>query len=203
MKFIAKPAGVYQANCYIVYDEKTMKGFIIDPGGDEEDILNILRNNGITAEFIILTHGHFDHTGAVNKLKRGLNIPVYMNEKDLCFVSGDSNIKRLPPYSENIAIDKLISDGDSLEYGNETLKIIETPGHTMGSISIFTCGCLFTGDTLFAGSVGRTDLVGGSQVALEKSIKSKLMVFPDETRVYPGHGPSTTIGCQKIENPYI
>lgn len=203
MNFIVKPAGVYQANCYIVYDEKTMKGFIIDPGGDGADILDIMMNKGITAEFIILTHGHFDHTGAVNELKRELNIPVHMNERDLCFVSGDGNSKRLPPYSEKIGIDKLIADGDILRYGDETLNIIETPGHTMGSIAVCTCGCLFTGDTLFAGSVGRTDLPGGSQAALEKSIKSKLMVFPDETRVYPGHGPSTTIGYERVENPYL
>lgn len=204
MNLIVKPAGVYQANCYIVYDEKTMEGFIIDPGGDAPDISNILKEKGILAKFIILTHGHFDHIGAVNELKKKLNIPVYMNKNDLFLVSeDDAHTKSAYHSHDNIKVDRFVNDGDVIKYGNETISIVETPGHSRGSITIYTDGCLFTGDTLFAGSAGRTDFPGGSQDMLLKSLSEKIALYPDETRVYPGHGPSTTIGIEKSQNPFL
>lgn len=204
MKHITYPAGVYQANCYIIYDEKSMKGIIIDPGGETEEIEKLVNDEGIDPQFILLTHGHFDHTGAVNHIKAAFNIPVYMNEKDLFLVSGNEKKKAsFLPASDLINIDRYVKDGDVIEYGNENVRILETPGHTPGGISVSTGGCLFSGDTLFYGSVGRTDLPGGSHEQLIESIKSKLMVLDDDTFVYPGHGPSTTIGREKRNNPFL
>lgn len=204
MKHITYPAGVYQANCYIIYDEKSMKGIIIDPGGEAEDIEKLVNDKGIAPQFILLTHGHFDHTGAVNDLKAAFNIPVYMNERDSFLVSGNEKRKvSFLPASDLINIDRYVKDGDVLEYGDENARILETPGHTPGSISVSAGGCIFSGDTLFYGSVGRTDLPGGSHEQLIESIKSKLMVLDDGTFVYPGHGPSTTIGREKRNNPFL
>lgn len=191
MELIRHPAGVYSANCYIVSDSDSSEGFIIDPGGDAEELLEIIKNNNLSIKFIILTHGHFDHTGAVNSIKKTLGIPVYTNQSDSYLLS------------EGITIDSHIKDGDTKAFGNESLVIIETPGHTPGSITIKVDDCIFTGDTLFAGSVGRTDLPGGSHSTLIKSIKEKLTVLPDHTKVYPGHGPSSTIGREKMQNPFL
>lgn len=205
MKFIICPAGVYQANCYIIYDEKTSSGFIVDPGGDAGKIRRILKDECIDAKFIILTHGHFDHTGAVNELKDCLNIPVYMNEKDLFLVSGSEEkpMEGTIPESDKIKIDRFVKEGDIISYGDEKLTVLETPGHSPGGITLSTGGCLFTGDTIFHGSVGRTDLKGGSMEQLEQSVDSILSNFPDDTLVYPGHGPSTTIGFEKMNDTFI
>lgn len=203
MKFTSCPAGIYQANCYIVYDDSTGNGFIIDPGGDHEKIIKIIEKCSVTAGFIILTHGHFDHTGGVNTLKSILNIPVYINEKDDYLISGDSEKHKFLPLSDKINIDRYIDDKDKIKYGNEVLEVIWTPGHTPGSISISTGGVLFTGDTLFESSIGRTDLPGGSFEQIQSSITQRLFTFPDETFVYPGHGPSTTIEFEKRNNPYV
>lgn len=203
MKFITYPAGIYQANCYIVYDESTGHGFAIDPGGDAPGIMEAADKNAVNIDFIILTHGHFDHTGAVNAIKDKLKIPVYLNEKDSFLISGEGKISRMLPVSEKINADRNVKDGDTIGYGNESLTVIETPGHTPGGITIYAGGALFTGDTLFEESIGRTDFPGGSNKQLIESIKQKLFVFPDLTPVYPGHGGPTTIGHEKMNNPFL
>jgi len=204
MKFIRYPAGIYQANCYIVYDEITKDGFIIDPGGDADDILDLLNVNDIKANFILLTHGHFDHTGGVNAIKEKLHIPVYINENDNNLVStDDEKSPSIIPISDAIKIDSLIKHGDNIKFGQSELFVIETPGHTPGGVSIRIKDTIFTGDTLFAGSVGRSDLPGGSHDILIESIKERLFVLPDDTKVYPGHGPSSTIGKEKKYNPFF
>jgi len=174
----------------MVYDSNK-EGFIIDPGGDAEKLLHIIRQEGLDIRFIILTHGHFDHTGAVNPIKEALGIPLYMNKNDLYI---------LP---KGIKPDAYLEDGDTRVFGKEQLLIMETPGHTPGSISIKVGDCIFTGDTLFQESVGRTDLPGGSHNTLIKSITEKLTSLPDNTKVYPGHGPSSTIGWEKNHNPFL
>lgn len=204
MKVDRIPAGVYQANCYIVYNEDNKEGFIIDPGGDAEDILCSIRRKGVKARFIILTHGHFDHIGAVNEIKNELSIPVYINENDNDLITGKISIfKGMSPAAQKIHADRFVKDGDVISVGGQNIIILDTPGHTRGGISIVINDTVFTGDTLFSGSVGRSDFPGGSHDVLIESIKTKLLALPEETIVYPGHGPSTTIGREKKYNPFL
>lgn len=197
------PAGVYQANCYIV-NAGCGEGFVVDPGGDCNGISRIIADKKIAVKFIILTHGHFDHIGAVKCLKEKLNIPVYMNSKDAYLVNGkSSDMSFLQGGVEPFEADRFLSDGDTLKVGGKSIMIYETPGHTPGGICAVIEDIAFTGDTLFSGSIGRTDFPGGSYDAIISSIKEKLMLLPDDTLVYPGHGPSTTIGEQRENNPFL
>lgn len=204
MKIITYPAGAYEANCYIVYNESDNIGFIIDPGGDTMGISEIITKTGILVKFIVLTHGHFDHTGAVNGIKSKFKVPVFMNEKDYNLVSGSDRVhsKFVPP-SDAIAIDKFLNDGNIIDFGSNNLEVIETPGHTPGGITIRVDNALFSGDTLFFNSIGRTDFPGGSYEQIICSVRQRLFAFPDDTAVYPGHGPSTTIGIEKKCNPFF
>jgi glyoxylase-like metal-dependent hydrolase (beta-lactamase superfamily II) len=154
-------------------------------------------------DFIILTHGHFDHTGGVNTIKKELNIPVFMNEKDSFLTSERTKKNGIFPVSETIVIDRFVNHGETIKYGDDYLLVICTPGHTPGGITIKTGDVLFTGDTLFADSIGRTDFPGGSYEQLINSVKQELFRLPDDTKVCPGHGPSTTIGCEKRNNPFF
>ncbi|HBM81955.1 MAG TPA: MBL fold metallo-hydrolase, partial [Clostridiaceae bacterium] len=171
--------------------------FIIDPGGDAPEIIKLIKENSIKANFIILTHGHFDHTGGVNYIRNLLKIPVLMNKKDFKFVSGA--FKTLPylPESDIITVDGFVKEEDIIQFGNEWASIIETPGHTPGGISIKIQNCIFSGDTLFKDSIGRSDFPGGSSEDMINSLENKLFIYPDETVVYPGHGMKTTIGNEK------
>lgn len=201
MKIIRYPAGVYQANCYILYDDDTKEGLIVDPGGSEDEIIELVKKLEVSLKCIMLTHGHFDHNGAVNKLKLIFKVPVYINEHDLFLISG----KELPylPSSEAIAVDGFLKEGDVYVLGHDKVKIIETPGHTPGGVVIDAGDFIITGDTLFNNSVGRTDLPGGSHEDLIMSIKEKLLTLSDTTVVYPGHGPATTIGEERNNNPFL
>lgn len=202
MEIITYPAGIYGANCYIVYDMVKNEGFIIDPGGDAGDILNLVSSKNIDIKFIILTHGHFDHTGGVNEIRKALCIPVYVNARDEDLLTGKV-LNAFSVKSEPVIFDGFVGDGEKKEYGDEELTVLETPGHTPGGISIRVKDAVFTGDALFCGSIGRTDMPGGSEDELKDSIHKKLLVLPDSTVVYPGHGPSTTIGAEKKHNPFL
>jgi Zn-dependent hydrolases, including glyoxylases len=204
MKVIRFPAGVYQANCYIVYNEITNEGFIIDPGGDSGEILSLIKNNKISIKFIILTHGHFDHIGGVKELKQELGAHVYIHQGDSTLISDKSSpLKPFAADTDVFEADKYVKDEDTFYFGNESIIIYETPGHTPGGISIKSGDSVFTGDTLFNGSIGRTDFPGGSFAQLIRSIKEKLLVLPDDTTVYPGHGPETNIGSERVYNPFL
>lgn len=195
------PAGVYAANCYIVMDEETKEALIMDPGGDEEDIIEAADNLGARVKYIVLTHGHIDHTGAVITLKKRYNVPVYIHAKDEELI-----LKRTFMFGvldSSKGADGNLKDGDILTLGNMEVKCIETPGHTPGGVCFLVENNLFTGDTLFSGSIGRTDLTGGNFETIIKSIKEKLMVLDSVVVVYPGHGPSSTIGREKQSNPFL
>ncbi len=193
--------GQLQTNCYLVWDQKSQEGVIIDAGDDAEYIFNRIKDLEIKPQFILATHGHFDHLLAVLELKLAFKIPFLINERDLFlvkravssakFFTEDKEV--LPPL-----VDKFIKEGDVVKFGKKSqLKVIETPGHTPGSVAFLGKGIVFSGDTLFKGGVGRTDFSYCSYFDLMKSIKNKLFKLPDETLVYPGHGEETTIGEEK------
>jgi len=193
--------GQLQTNCYLIFDQKSRKTIIIDPGDDADFIIQKIKDLELKPEFILATHGHFDHVLAVLELKLAFKIPFLLHKDDLFLVKravatsdyfvGDT--QGFNPYP-----DKFIKEKDIISVNkNLFLKVIETPGHSPGGVSFYSRGVIFTGDTLFASGVGRTDYNYCSSTDLEKSIKEKLFKLPDETKVYSGHGPKTTIGIEK------
>lgn len=196
--------GVYAVNCYIVYNEEN-KGFIVDPGGSSEDIIKFLEDEKIIPEFIVLTHGHGDHIGAINDLKEIYNIPIYASEKEVELLA--DNVMNLsssiPPYKPfEFKADKLLKDEEILNFYGTDLKIIETPGHTVGSICIIMENVIFSGDTLFKSSVGRSDLPTGNPMDISASMK-KLKNLDGDFRVLCGHGAETTLQVERDYNPFM
>lgn len=193
--------GQLEANCFIVSDEKTKDAIIIDPGDDDEEIMDVVEKNNLKVKYIVCTHAHFDHVGAVAdiKAKTGALICVHKDEVEVYKRAGDFAAFwgfRIKPLPEP---DMLLNEGDVIAFGSLSLKVLHTPGHSPGGMCLYGEDVIFTGDTLFAGSVGRTDLPGGNISELKKSF-SKLMSFPPDTRVYAGHGCSSTIGAEKTDN---
>lgn len=195
--------GVVRTNCYIVYVPETKKAVIIDPADDAERISRVIRDLGVTPEAILLTHGHFDHTLAAGDLRKKYKIPIgcLLAEKDLL---GDSwknaSSTFMLPYG--IEADEYYEDGQVLPYLDQLFHVIATPGHTVGSCCYYAeeVRKLFSGDTLFFETIGRTDLPTGKLAALQASIKEKLFVLPDRVMIYPGHGAETTIRHEKQFN---
>lgn len=205
MKIERIPAGIYAANCYIIYSEATRDGIVVDPGGDVDDILATIKENQLQIKSILLTHGHADHIGGIVELKSSLSIPVMVHEDDKELLGdGNKNLSSIMAMGAiEIEPDVLLKDGDIIEFGNERAEIIHTPGHTRGGICIKIGDNIITGDTLFAGSIGRTDLLGGDYDTIIQSIKEKLMIYPDEIKVFPGHGAPSTIGKERVSNPFL
>lgn len=197
--------GPMQVNTYLCVDESSKKGFIVDPGGASKPMENYIDSNEYDIEYIILTHGHGDHVCGVLHYKELYDAPI-VGHKDDNFLFNDAN--------ENLSLqfvgkrieftpDVYVNEGDTLNVGNMELKIFHTPGHTPGGISILVDNILFSGDTLFADSIGRTDFKGGSFSVLKQAVHSKLFVLPDDTFVLPGHMGTTTIGHEKQYNPFL
>ncbi|WP_346354161.1 MBL fold metallo-hydrolase [Azotosporobacter soli] len=205
MQAIMLQVGALGTNCYILYCEKTLQAAVIDPGGDAAEIMNEIGRRNLTVAYILNTHGHADHIGANDEIKARTNAPICIHEADAAMLT--SAQKNLSLYigqqiSGNQA-DRLLADGDLIELGEIKLTVVHTPGHTPGGICFVGEDFVFSGDTLFAQSVGRTDFPGGSHVQLVNSIKNKLMALPDAMQVFPGHGPATTIGEERTMNPFI
>ena len=196
MKVLIMPVGSYEANCYIIKDETSKEIAVIDPGANSGLLINEIEKLNGNVKYILLTHAHADHTGAVEDLVERFKAPVYINQKDeALIVKGEYMF-------EKITVDGFIKDGDFFNIGDIKIKCIETPGHTPGGVCFYTPGYLFSGDTLFAQSIGRTDFAGGDFDEIIDSIKTKLFSLPEETRVFPGHGPETSIQNEKKYNPF-
>lgn len=205
MKIISMSVGMLEANCYILYDEKNKDAIVIDPGGDGEYILTKLNEEKLNVRYIVLTHGHFDHIGAVRFLKEKTGGLVAIHKLDADnLTDGYKNLSHFMGIeSVQTKADVLLEHGSTIEFGNVQCKIIHTPGHSEGSICILVPGAVFTGDTLFRGSIGRTDLPGGNHRELLNSIATYLLILDSNTVVYPGHGLKTTIGAEKESNPFL
>ncbi len=202
--------GLVETNCYIVGCDETKKGLIIDPGDEADKILKTIKKNKLDIEYIINTHAHIDHIGANKKLKESLNAKICMHEEDIKFLENSSlNLSDFaPPGSQDEFLpfpqpDITLHDGSRLNIGNLEASILHTPGHTPGGISIVINNCIFTGDTLFLGSIGNKSFPLSDYKLLTESIKNKLLTLSDDFIVYPGHGSPTTIGKEKRENPYL
>jgi glyoxylase-like metal-dependent hydrolase (beta-lactamase superfamily II) len=205
LKVIRIPAGIYAANCYIIYSETTKDGIIVDPGGDADIILKTIEENNLNVIHIVLTHGHGDHIGGVIDLLNVLKVSLLVHEDDVKMISdAKMNLSNIMPIGAvELNPDKVLKHGDIIKFGDLEAEIIHTPGHTLGGICIKIEDNLITGDTLFQGSIGRTDLEGGDYDTIIRSIKENLLLLPDNTIVWPGHGVQTTIGNEKRNNPFL
>ena len=196
--------GSLASNCYIVGSEATGKGMIIDPGDESERILEKANDLQLDIKNILLTHGHFDHIGAVKDISEATGAEICIHPDDAGYLQGkhESNFFTIS-YPAASSPKRLINDGDEITIGDLRFLVIHTPGHTPGGICLLGQGVVFTGDTLFDHSIGRSDLPGGSSNQLINSLHTKLMILPDETMVYPGHGPETKIGEERQGNPFL
>ena len=203
------PVGPLETNCYLAVDSETKDAVLIDPGAEPDRILSILKDENVNLRSVILTHGHGDHIGAVEKIISKTNVPLWIHSDDAPMLTDpEKNLSAmlgLPVMSNHPC--GFFVDGDVLQLGSIKIKVLHTPGHTLGGVSFFIQNednpILFSGDTLFKGDVGRCDLPGGCWETLRNSIYDKLYVLSDNTIVYPGHGDSSTIGNEKITNNYV
>jgi glyoxylase-like metal-dependent hydrolase (beta-lactamase superfamily II) len=192
--------GIYGSNCYIVMDENTKEAVVLDPGGDVDDIARTIDSMGASVKYILLTHGHLDHTTGVAELKTITKATVCISKLDDDLITRGEHL--FGPLIKGGA-DKLLKQGDTIRIENLEITCIETPGHTPGGMCFLVENCVFTGDTLFAGSIGRTDFTGGDFGSIINSIKSKLLTLPGDTIVYPGHQQISTINNEKLNNPFL
>lgn len=202
------PVGMLACNCSIVGDETTREAVVIDPGDDIERVRAVLSRHNLRVKYIVATHAHIDHVGGIEKLKRATGAAVLMHEGDLPLYQNLSLqaewLGVLPPGT--VEVDQFLKEGDALRWGSLALEVLHTPGHSPGSLSLHLPGegsRIFSGDTLFQGSIGRTDLWGGSFDEIIRSIYNRLLIFPDHTPVFPGHGGPTTVGEERAANPFL
>ncbi len=200
--------GMLGTNCYLVFDDETKEGYVIDPGADARGIDEAVRRSGMKPLGILCTHGHMDHVGAAGKLAEALRVPVYISKGDSSALTGAlRGIRRL----ESLVVSKPgggvepLEGGDALPFGDHSLVVALTPGHTTGSVSFITDDreSIFCGDLVFQGSIGRTDLRGGSLAQLVDAVRREVWVLPDPATIFPGHGPATTVGTEKRYNPFL
>jgi hydroxyacylglutathione hydrolase len=201
------PVGPLQCNCSVIGDETTREAMVIDPGDDIEDVLALVRKHNLQVKQIVITHAHIDHVGGAMKLRAATGAPILLNQNDYALLKmldvqaawiGMQNPGR-------VEIDRSVGQADKIHVGSMTAEVMHTPGHTEGSVCLYFPleKKLIAGDTLFAGSIGRTDLPGGSFEKIMDSLHEKVMALPDDTLVVPGHGELTTIGEERESNPFL
>ena len=197
--------GPLETNCYLIYCEKTRECAVMDPGAQPEKIIQSVAALGLKPVVLINTHGHVDHVGGNKDIKEKYDIPLCMHEADAPMLNSilQSGLGLFLGAKNSPPPDRFLIDGDEVNIGDVTLKTLYTPGHSPGSLSFVHEGILFSGDTLFCGGVGRTDLPGGSWEDLIASIQNKILSLPNETVVLPGHGPHSTVGQERSGNPFI
>jgi hydroxyacylglutathione hydrolase len=197
--------GPIQANCYLLGCERTREAAVIDPGDDADEILMTLAKDKLRCVSIVNTHGHFDHSGANKRLKEVTGAQLILHEADAPMVMNQAasgkmwgmQVENSPPP------DRYVKEGDLITFGDISLKVLHTPGHSEGGISLVTDKMVFVGDTLFAGSIGRTDFPGGDSDSLLRSVREKIFPLGDDVVIYPGHGPETTVGRERRTNPFF
>jgi hydroxyacylglutathione hydrolase len=201
------PVGPLQCNCSVIGDETSREAMVIDPGDDIEDVLALVQKHNLKVKQIVITHAHIDHVGGAMKLRAVTGAPILLNQNDnvlLKMLDVQATWVGMPPPGK-VQINHSVEPGETLRAGSHTANVLHTPGHTEGSISLYFPAekKVIAGDTLFAGSIGRTDLPGGSFKKIIDSLHGQLMSLPDETVVVPGHGPLTTIGEERETNPFL
>lgn len=201
------PVGPLQCNCSIVGDENTHEAMVIDPGDEIEDILEVVRKHNLQVKQIVITHAHIDHVGGAMKLRGATGAPILLNQNDHALLKLlDVQAAWIGvPNPGKVEIDRSVTAGETVSAGSHTAQILHTPGHTEGSICLFfePEKKLIAGDTLFAGSIGRTDLPGGNMQKIMRSLHDTVLTLPDDTVVVPGHGKLTTIGEERESNPFL
>jgi glyoxylase-like metal-dependent hydrolase (beta-lactamase superfamily II) len=196
--------GSFGTNCYIVGDEVSKEGMIIDPGDNGSDIMRQVKALGLDIKLIVLTHSHIDHIGGLAEVKKATGAEIAIHETEAPFLLKQPwRMEFMPPTPPSPPAGRLLKEGDTITVGKLKFKVLHTPGHTIGGICLLGDGVVFTGDTLFNFSVGRADFPGSDYQQELNSIRSKLMNLPDDTKVYTGHGPATTIGAERRGNPFL
>jgi len=195
--------GLLEGNCYLVRAPRAREVAVIDPGDEPELIESRIEAAGLRPDAILLTHGHIDHTNAAQAVRERFKSRVYCHSLDAPMVSGSEGGSLFGLVRNPCDVDHELADGEVIRAGGLDFRVVHTPGHTRGSVCFALDGALFSGDTLFQGSIGRTDLPGGSNREMRQSLRGRLAVLDDALAVYPGHGPPTTIGDEKLHNPFL
>ncbi len=199
--------GALGVNCFVLGDPETKDGVVVDPGADVANILAVVQRHGLTVRYVLNTHGHFDHVGGNRQLLEQTSACLMIHAADVSYLDKVSHVAEMYGLqAENSPVpDQYLTDGQRITFGNRIIEVLHTPGHTPGGCCLYlpSEGTVITGDTLFADSVGRTDLPGGSHETLVQAIREKLLPLPEGTIVLPGHGPTTTVGREKRGNPYL
>jgi glyoxylase-like metal-dependent hydrolase (beta-lactamase superfamily II) len=205
MKYELVIVGALETNCYLVYCEETRACAVIDPGADPEKIISAIADLELKPVIVLNTHGHVDHIGGNSDIVQKYRVPLAMHAADtgMLQVSDYIELSLLLGARNSPPPDRLLAEGDEIAVGRLTLRVMHIPGHTAGSVGFVAAGVLFSGDTLFCGGVGRTDLPGGSWKDLEQSIRERILTLPEETIVLPGHGPWTTVEQERDSNPFL
>ncbi len=207
MQILSETVGPFAENSYFIADAESGEAIAIDPGDEAPRLLEVIKRHHLNVRYILNTHAHLDHVGAVEAIKQATGAPFYLHEAELTLLESLPTQASMFGLTAPVVpeVDKYLKEGDVLRFADDsiTVEVLDTPGHSPGGVTFRIGSALIVGDTLFAGSIGRTDLPGGDYDTLLRSIRDRLLVCPDETPIYPGHGPQSTIGAERRSNPFL